>query len=152
MLFIFQTVKLMYLGESLRNVTVSWASHFPRSWVIFSFKNLLPHQLFLEVRTVCFLQHLNKFSGNVWKTDKVELALNSFKMKTAEKGEIKQVTFVCLTAFVSKAKCPLITQHPDILCSPTGMDIGYPGVPLAECKYGCCYSLLLQTSVSEPSV
>jgi len=77
MLFIFQTVKLICKGKSLRNVTASWASHFSRSSVIFNFENLLLHQLFLEVRTVCFLQHLNKFSGNIWKTDKVEWTLNS---------------------------------------------------------------------------
>lgn len=116
MLFIFQTVELMYLGESSRNLTASWAPHFSRRSVIFNFENLLLHQLFLEVRTICFLQHLNKVSGNIWKIGKAELALNC-KMKTLEKGELKQVIFVCLTALISKAKCPLITSSIRTMCA-----------------------------------
>lgn len=42
----YSSVKLIYLGESLRNITVSWVSHFSRSSVIFNFENLLLHNYF----------------------------------------------------------------------------------------------------------
>lgn len=74
-------------------------------------------------------------------------------MKTLENGEITQVTFACLTVFVSKAKCLLITSNIPIICALQQVCIlGYSGIQLAECKYGCWYSLLLQSYMCEPSI
>lgn len=86
------------------------------------------------------------FKQMLWNTEKLELTLKSFKMKILEKGEIKQMTFVCLTAFISKAKCPFII--PNNLCFLTGVDTGDPGIQFSECNGWCVVdSLLAQSSV-----
>lgn len=144
---------MISLGEHLRNGTASWASHFSRRSVMFSFENLQLHQLFLEVRTVYFLQYLSIFSGNIWKTNKSELALNSLKMLTLEKRWNK-ASCVFDSIYIKGHVSTHYFPYSHKLCSPTSINTGYPDISLAYanvgagtvCFYECvCKPLVCQT-------